>query len=387
VASTKVFISSTCYDLGIIRAQLRSFVLGFGHEPVMSDYSDVLYDPKVHTHFSCVQEVQNCDVLLLIIGSRYGGTALPTAVDLVDIDSLRAFSSSTELLDKKEYISITQLEVLKAIESKIPIYTFVDTKVLHDHLVYEKNKGKTILEEIDFPSIEDKNTAKYIFEFINFLRHRTENNSISGFAKMDDIESHLRKQWSGLFQLLLFERRLGVQEETKMDYLAEQIADIKTALITSLSSSELQETAKGAIKYRMLIQFLCQFRRNDHRELILSLLSWEDLLKELNIKGIYAMEESSNMYRGRGAVIVLNDGTYYETRIGLSTIDRYSIHWSEFINLTMQSREAIFHAVIDSEDTGRMSGPSQIRYINSLFTGENINVEREPIIINSMNAG
>ena len=48
---------------------------------------------------------------------------------------------SNSFLDKKN-ISITQLEILKAIEMEIPIFTFIDQKVSHDHLFYEKNKNK-----------------------------------------------------------------------------------------------------------------------------------------------------------------------------------------------------------------------------------------------------
>ena len=50
--SPKVFVSSTCYDLGMAREQLRSFLLRIGYEPILSEYSDILYDPRAHTHTS-----------------------------------------------------------------------------------------------------------------------------------------------------------------------------------------------------------------------------------------------------------------------------------------------------------------------------------------------
>lgn len=73
MANLKVFVSSTCYDLQGIRAQIRSMLVGMLYEPVMSDQSDVIYDPRIHTHTSCLREVENCDVMILIIGSRFGG--------------------------------------------------------------------------------------------------------------------------------------------------------------------------------------------------------------------------------------------------------------------------------------------------------------------------
>ena len=86
-----------------------------GHIPVMSDYADVLYDPRTHT--SCVSEVANCDMLIVIIGSRFGGISVPEAIDAVNTNDFEDTISNTS----ENKISITQLEVLKAIECNIPI--------------------------------------------------------------------------------------------------------------------------------------------------------------------------------------------------------------------------------------------------------------------------
>lgn len=137
MANLKIFVSSTCYDLNIVRGQLRSFINNVGYEPVMSDYNDVLYDPRDHTHESCVKEIQSADMVILIIGSRFGGKAIPKAIENLDIETIKAASKSTSFIDKGN-ISITQLEILKAVELEIPIFTFIDQKVSHDHLFYEK---------------------------------------------------------------------------------------------------------------------------------------------------------------------------------------------------------------------------------------------------------
>lgn len=63
MAGLRVFVSSTCYDLSVIRSQLRIFIQDLGHEPSMSDYSDLLYYPRIHTHTSCVDEVASADVV------------------------------------------------------------------------------------------------------------------------------------------------------------------------------------------------------------------------------------------------------------------------------------------------------------------------------------
>ena len=59
MAGLKIFVSSTCFDLSILRSELRYFIASLGYEPVMSDYADVLYNPRQHTHSSCIDEITN----------------------------------------------------------------------------------------------------------------------------------------------------------------------------------------------------------------------------------------------------------------------------------------------------------------------------------------
>ena len=89
MAELRVFVSSTCYDLSLLRSQLRTFIKTMGYEPIMSDYEDVLYDPRIHTHTSCVDEVRNCDILILIIGSRFGGKASPDSLNKINFEVLK----------------------------------------------------------------------------------------------------------------------------------------------------------------------------------------------------------------------------------------------------------------------------------------------------------
>lgn len=44
MAALRVFVSSTCVDLGAHREQIRTLLTNMGYEPIMSDFSDVLYD-------------------------------------------------------------------------------------------------------------------------------------------------------------------------------------------------------------------------------------------------------------------------------------------------------------------------------------------------------
>ena len=224
----KVFISSTCYDLDTVRGGLRDFIYSLGYEPVMSDYGDVLYDPRIHTHISCIEEVKNCDMLVLLIGGRFGGKAISEAVSTVNFERVKEKIKTGTAIDD-ERLSITHLEVLKAIEYGIPVYTFIKEDVLSDHKLYEKNKSKPIINEITFPSIEKQETAKYIFEFINIVRLRDYGNNIFPFKKETDIEEMLKKQWSSYFQKLIKEQ-FNKKEKAENNKLEKKVDDLQALI-------------------------------------------------------------------------------------------------------------------------------------------------------------
>lgn len=360
MAAPKVFVSSTCYDLNIVRSELRSFIAGLGYDPQLSEYSDLLYDPRQHTHASCVQEVGACDMLILIIGSRYGGRAVPQSLAMLDFSQLSPTLLGGDFLKSKENLSITQLEVLKAIIDGIPVFSFVDSGVLHDHHTYEKNKEKPAIKDIEFPSIEKQETARYIFEFINFLRLRSEGNAILPFTRLDDIREHLRKQWAFLLQRLLFEQRFKKGEARRIDYLAGQIADLKAAVLTSIGNSDLKETARGAIKFRALVEFLFGLARAGHsaRELLLSDTTWDGLLKKIGIREVIALPESRTMMRG--TIIVLNDGSHFRGGYPLSFIHSLSAKWDEFRQLRAAHKEAVMDALMEYAEL--RPGLARMRY-------------------------
>jgi hypothetical protein len=351
MASLKIFVSSTCYDLGIVRAQLRSFLINLGHEPIMSEYNDVLFDPRSHTHDNCAQEIKNADVVILIIGSRFGGTAIPKVISALDLENLRSQSRGTKMIENADKMSITQIEVLNAIESNIPIFTFIDSRVAYDHLFYEKNKNKGFLESLDFPSIEKKESAIFIFEFINYLRLRSKNNSISEFSKLSDIEDYIKKQWSSLLQRLLSEQKNKIVEEKRLDFLSKQIEDIKTAILTTIPSDELKETAKGAIRFRGVLDFLFSFKiENDIEPILLSKLTWDELLLKLGIVRVEQTRDIKRKYRRSNAsAFIREDGKFYLSRYDVDVINTHIINdWVNFSELPEPRKRAIYNAIKDN---------------------------------------
>lgn len=366
MAGAKIFISSTCYDLSVLRAELRNFIISLGHEPVMSEYADVLYDPRTHTHTSCVNEVSNCDIMVVIIGSRFGGASVPEALDKIDSARLQELSKDPSFITQDKPISITQLEVLKAIESNIPIYTFVEKKVYYEHEVYEKNKeNPEVIKNIIFPAIEKRETAPYIFGFLNYIRLRKSGNQFFQFERLQDIEDVLRKQWSAYFQRLLYEQRNREEEAKQIDRLNEQFEDLKTAIITSIDNVDQREVANGIVRYRRLYEFLYGIRCE--QSFVCSFTgTFDEILRTQKIVDVIDFNEVYPVNRPRmiypRTIFLLEDGTFFDSKVNKEAFLDLEHEWNAFKKLREKSKELVLEALRE------ISNPTMlIRYHSEHF--------------------
>lgn len=177
MAIPRVFISSTCYDLNDVRDILVSFIKAFGFEPILSERGDVFFHPDLHTHESCVCEIKNCELFILIIGGRFGGQYIS---------------------DKAK--SIVNAEYFAARECGIPVFTFVKSDVLSNQRLYKENrKSNPNANQIKYPSIEKQEYAEDIFNFIDEVHYSKVNNGIHSFVFAREIQDIIRKQWAGMF--------------------------------------------------------------------------------------------------------------------------------------------------------------------------------------------
>lgn len=226
MAAPKVFVSSTCFDLSEIREQLSKFIRSFGFEPVLSEHGDVFYKPEFHTHESCLREISNCHLFVLIIGGRFGGEYV---------------------YDKTK--SITNAEYLAARHCNLPIFTYVRSNVLANHHIYAQNKKKDFVTNIDYPAIEKQEHAIDIFQFIDDVRRSPVNNAFESFVNFQDIEAHLRKQWAGLFFDLLRSREIVSQISVTNQLISavQLTSDKLEELVKSLYISSNRAVAEQAI--------------------------------------------------------------------------------------------------------------------------------------------
>ncbi len=74
MASPRVFVSSTYYDLKHLRSALDAFIAGLGYEGVLSEKGDIAYAPDAPLDDSCYRAAEQADIFVLIIGGRYGSS-------------------------------------------------------------------------------------------------------------------------------------------------------------------------------------------------------------------------------------------------------------------------------------------------------------------------
>lgn len=161
-----IFVSSTCYDLSQIRVDLHEFIEASGHNPILSEFKNFPIHPSNTTIENCISAVNDdADIFVLIVGNRYG-------------------------CEIETGLSITNTEFLAAKNKKIPIYIFIDKKILNILPVWQKNKSGNFKDIVD---------STKIFEFISELRNELQFWTFE-FEKAQDIILILKTQMSYLFK-------------------------------------------------------------------------------------------------------------------------------------------------------------------------------------------
>lgn len=99
-----VFISSTCYDLKQLRADLCKIIENeIGFEVLLSEYASFPLDPSLGTVDNCLRVVkERADIFILVVGARYGyRNESGKSVTNLEYLSAREVFQSMRLLTKK----------------------------------------------------------------------------------------------------------------------------------------------------------------------------------------------------------------------------------------------------------------------------------------------
>jgi hypothetical protein len=161
----QVMISSTFFDLKQVRADLSRAIEELGCNPLASELHSFPIDPDAETIENCRRRVErDADILVLIIGRRYG------------------------FVDSRSARSVTNLEYLAARAKGIPIYAFVDSRILTLLPRWKANKEGDFRDDVD---------DCRVFEFLEEVREQHKI-WMSEFDLAEDIARVLRFQLAHL---------------------------------------------------------------------------------------------------------------------------------------------------------------------------------------------
>jgi hypothetical protein len=215
MAKPRIFISSTYYDLRHIRASLETFVYSLGYEPLLSEKGDIAYIPDVALDESCYREAASADMLVVIIGGRYGSERSGSRTTLS-----HAFF--------ERYDSITKQEYKSALGNNVPIYILIDAQVYAEYHTFLKNKGN---DHINYAHVDSVNVFALIEELLLLKR----NNAMNTFSRYIEIEEWLREQWAGYFRELL-KRTTESQQIASLSSQVLELSELNKTLRTYLEN-------------------------------------------------------------------------------------------------------------------------------------------------------
>lgn len=172
MAKPRVFLSSTFYDLRYARVSLKSFIRDMGYEPVLNERGNIPFSNDRQLQDYCYSEINKVNILVSIIGGRFGSTS--------NVDDRR---------------SVSNVELQTAIKLGKQVYIFIDGNVNAEYFLYVKNKHR----DVEYHHVDDRR----VHEFIDEIYGLSKNNQIFAFTEIPQIIGYLKEQWAGLFENLL----------------------------------------------------------------------------------------------------------------------------------------------------------------------------------------
>lgn len=206
MATPRIFISSTYYDLKHVRNDVCHFITSLGYTPVMHDRGGVAYTQTEPLESSCYSELATCNIVVCIIGDHFGTQ-----------------SSNSDF-------SITMEELRSAIRDKKKIYIFIAKDVYTENRIYLQNRESGAFKPAYADDIR-------IHQFIAELCETVKNNPIESFETTTDIIESLRSQFAGLFQSYLTREASLTESKTAYD-LQETTENFKELLVHFQNETE-----------------------------------------------------------------------------------------------------------------------------------------------------
>ena len=228
--SPRVFISSTYVDLADVRSVVEQYFRELLYETVAFERGGIYFDHTQPLDISCYEAVKECDMMILIIGGRYG---MP--------------STKQANPNHKNFNSVTKTEYLEALSAGIPIFTFIRQSVYNEYFTFinqapnqrKKFRPKFVDNVLVFMLIKEileLKTNNLIIEYdtvpeiLKYLKKATADLVHSAIKSKKTIQTHNSCKING-YKLFYYRRRKGYSHST----LSIE-AQIKRNLLTSLEN-------------------------------------------------------------------------------------------------------------------------------------------------------
>lgn len=190
--SPRVFISSTYVDLADARSVVVDYFKELTYETVAFERGGIHFDHTKPIDEPGYEVVKACDLMILIIGGRYGNRS----------------SRDTRARTTINFNSITKNEYLEALSAGIPVFTFIRQEVLNEYFTYinqPKKQRKTFA-----PRFVDN---KAIFQLIKEIKELKTNNQIIEYKTVPEILTCLKLATADLVRDAIRNRRAEPDEE------------------------------------------------------------------------------------------------------------------------------------------------------------------------------
>jgi len=138
------------------------FIDSLGYEPIRNEEGDIPYGKDEALEEYCYKEIEGIDILISIIGGRFGSES------------------------KRNTSSISQIELRTALKEGKQVYIFIDKNIISEYETYLLNKDSEA--EIRFRYVNDIR----IYKFIEEIKALSANNNIKGFETASDITKYLK---------------------------------------------------------------------------------------------------------------------------------------------------------------------------------------------------
>ena len=275
MAKPRIFVSSTYYDLKYIRADMERFVKEQGFEAVLNEKGHIPYGSTEKLEEYCYKEIELCDILISIIGGRFGSES------------------------KEQDYSISNLELKTAIEKGKQVYIFVEQAVFSEYRTYEANKDRVV----SYTAVDDVR----IYNFIEEVYALPLNNQIKSFASVHEITVYLKEQWAGLFQRLLSEsakqKEVNLIEDLKntsktLNQLVAYLIDEKSKGDQAIKDILLSNhPAFNEIRKKLEIPYRIIFQNKEELSQLLNARQLEEpFLDDWEIEGFYSWKKRKADY-------------------------------------------------------------------------------------------